>query len=117
MQAKHSGILRSLTALRGEAKKNVGEEIAVGDVLVEDYFTKQDGGQVRVEPIAKAVIECVFEGEIEAESVQQAFAVAYLEIACTFEVQILQQTVTAVENKEGLFHVKICYLATETINF
>ena len=117
MQAKHSGILRSLTVLRGEAKKSVGEEIAVKDVLVENYFTKQDGGQVCVEPIAKAVIECVFEEDIEAETAEQAFAIAYLELAFTPEDRILEQNVTVDEKQTGMFHVKIRYLATEIINF
>ncbi len=114
MQASHSGVLRSLTVLKGTPIKKVGDEIAVGDILVENAFYTQEGEQVRVEVIARAVIDCVKEGEIEAKSEEEAFAKAYLDLGLLEKDEITQKQITQIS--EGLYSVEIGYRVIEKIN-
>ncbi len=114
MAAKHAGILRSLTVLKGTALKKAGEEIQEGDILVENAFYTQAGEQVCVEPIARAVIDCVFKKQIEADNEEAAFACAYLALNVTEEDGITSKEVVKVA--ERLFLVEIGYTVIEKIN-
>ncbi|MBO4939638.1 MAG: sporulation protein YqfD [Clostridia bacterium] len=116
MRAKHTGKVYALAVLRGESRVEIGQEVNVGDVLVENVFLMEDGGQVRVEPIAKVVIECIYEKEIEAETADEAFASAYLELDVSDKDRILEKTVEKTDGERSLFHVKIRYMAIETVN-
>ena len=113
MQAKHTGTLLSLTVLKGTAVKKIGEEICAGDVLVENYFSLEDGGQVRVEPIARASIACFYQTQIQAESEEEAFANAYLELGLTPLDRITEKEIFY---ENDLYTVKIGYIVIETIN-
>ena len=116
MKAKHEGKLLSLTALRGTPLKKIGERVCLGETLVGDSFTTIGGEQVRVEPIARASIACVYEAEIAAESEQQAFAIAYLAIDLSQNDEIAKIEIERMGTKENLFHVKIEYIAIESVN-
>ena len=116
MTAKHNGALLSIAVLRGESRVKIGQEIRVGDVLVENAFSIEGGGQVRVEPIARAVIACVYEKEISAQTQEEAFAAAYLELGLTDRDSIVERTIEESSDEQGLFHVKIQYTVIETVN-
>jgi hypothetical protein len=116
MQAKHEGELLSLTALRGTPLKKIGESVRLGETLVDDSFTTVGGQQVCVEPIARASIACTYEAEIETESEEQAFAIAYLAIDLSQNDTINEIQIEKIETKENLFHVKIEYTAVESFN-
>ena len=64
MQAKHTGKLLSLAVLKGTAVKKVGEEIAVGDVLVENHFHVEGEGQVCDETQTSFKMEEDFSGDM-----------------------------------------------------
>ena len=113
MQAKHEGTLQAMTVLRGTPLKKVGDSVRKGETLVGDYFTTEDGGQVRVEIIARVCIACVWDGEIEAESEEEAFAKAYLALGLT-NLDTLQET--KIENNGKTYRVQMTYQAIETIN-
>ena len=113
MQAKHEGVVQAITVLRGTPLKKAGESVCMGETLVGDYFTTEDGGQVRVEIIARVCIACVWEGEIEAETEEEAFAKAYLVLGLT-DLDTLQQT--KIENNGKTYRVQMTYQAIETIN-
>ena len=112
MQSKHSGELVALTVLRGTAVAKIGESVQIGQTLVDDHFFVEGGGQVRVEIIARARFLCVWEGEIDVETEEEAFATAYLEIGENTE--ITQREI--MKNGNG-FHVKLVYTATQSMNF
>ena len=114
MQAKHEGELLAITALRGSPLKKIGDTVRIGETLVEDRFTTEQGGQVRVEIIARVCIACVWEGEVEAESEEEAFAKAYLAAALT-DMETLQNR--TVENNGKTYRVRLEYQAVETMNF
>lgn len=114
MQAKHEGEILSLTVLRGTALKSAGETVRIGETLVGDWFSVEEGEQVRVEIIARARIACVYETELRAESAEEAFAAAYLGLSPLGVDGITDKEIT---ESAGLFHVKIFYTATETMNF
>lgn len=116
MYAKHTGEIVSITVLRGTPLKKKGDQINAGELLVGDWFTTQDGGQVRVETIARARIACVYEQEIAAASAEEAFAQAYLELDLNDGCEITAWEVEKSEETENLFHVKIDYAAIEKIN-
>ncbi len=116
MKAKHSGTLLSLTVLKGTPLKKTGEAVAEGETLVENAFYTQDGGQVCVEPIARAVISCVFEADIQAETQEKAFAESYLQLCLSEKDVITQKEITQLEDETNSFHVKIEYTVIETIN-
>ena len=113
MLAKHDGNVLSMTVLRGTALKKVGDVVRKGETLVEDHFTTEDGGQVRVEIIARVCIACVWEGEIEAESEEEAFAKAYLALGLS-ERDTLQET--TIKNNGKTYRIQMKYNAIETIN-
>ena len=114
MQAKHEGELVALTVLKGTAVKKIGDTVKVGETLVQNVLTTQDGGQVRVETIARARISCVYEGVHEgAETAEQAFAEAYLRLALGEKDELTSKTITPTQKG---FHVKITYLVTESMN-
>ena len=114
MKAKHAGEIIALTVLKGTAVKKIGDRIAVGETLVQNVLTTQEGEQVRVETIARVRISCVYEGEHEgAETKEQAFAEAYLALALGEKDEITHREITQTESG---FHVKIIYLVTESIN-
>ena len=114
MQAKHTGEILSITALRGTALKKAGESVCVGETLVADYFSLEGEGQVRVEPIARVRIACVYEGlHSTADSMQQAFAEAYLALQLTEKDEIVQTDITQIDDG---FHVKINYVVIESMN-
>lgn len=114
MRAKHAGEIISLTVLKGTALKKIGDKVVVGETLVQDVLTTQEGEQVRVEAIARVRISCVYEGVHEgAETAEQAFAEAYLSLELGERDEIISKSVTQTEKG---FHVKITYLVTESIN-
>ena len=113
MQAKHTGILQSLTVLKGTAVKKIGDEICQGDVLAENAFYLEDGGQVRVEVIAMARIACIFQQEIQAATAEEAFALAYLQLDLSDKDKIVSKEIVG---ENGLYTVKIGYIVIETIN-
>ena len=113
MYAKHTGQIQSMTVLRGSPHVKIGETVRKGETLVEDYFTTEQGGQVRVEIIARVCIACVWEGEVEAESEEEAFAKAYL-VAMLTDNDTLQET--TIENNGKTYRVKMIYQAIETMN-
>lgn len=114
MQAKHAGEILSLTVLRGTALKKVGDFVTQGETLVGDWFCAEEGKTVIVEPIARVSIACVYEGvHVDAESEKQAFAEGYLALNLGHNDEITEVTITQIEKG---FHVKICYIVTESVN-
>ena len=113
MTAKHTGTVLAMAVLRGTPLKKIGEEIKTGETLVENCFYSQDGGQVRVEIIARVRIGCVWEEEIEAEGEEEAFATAYLQVGLTPLDELKKRTI---EKKDGCYHVRLEYEAVETWN-
>lgn len=114
MQAKHTGVLTALTVLRGSALKKIGDEVRAGETLVGDWYSTEDGGQVRVELIARARIACTYEGEIAADTEEEAFALAYLDAGLQNTDQTKEKTI---EKTDGGFLVRIAYDAVESMNF
>ena len=114
MQAKHSGEIVAMTVLRGSPLKKIGDTVRAGDTLVENCFFTEQGGQVRVEIIARVCIACAWEGDIEAEDEESAFAKAYLALGLTAEDTL--QKIEVAENG-ALYRVKLAYQAVERINF
>ena len=104
----------AITALRGSPLKKIGDTVRIGETLVEDCFTTEQGGQVRVEIIARVCIACVWEGEVEAETEEEAFAKAYLAAALT-DMETLQKV--TIENNGKTYRVRLEYQAVETMNF
>lgn len=115
MIAKRTGTLVGLAVLKGTPLKKVGEEVRAGDRLVENAFYTQSGEKTQVEPMARAVISCLFEAEIQAQDEQEAFAQAYLQLALSDGDRLVEKEITQGEN-DGLFFVKIAYTVIETIN-
>lgn len=114
MRAKHTGKLVAMTVLRGTPLKKAGEEVRAGETLAGNWFSTEDGGQVRVEIIARACIACTYTCDVEAESGEEAFAKAYLAIGLS-ETDEIQKTEIA-ENGTH-YRVTVEYTAVETINF
>lgn len=111
--AKHTGVLLSVATLKGTPLKKSGEEVRMGEAIVGDWFEKADGEKVRVEAVARAKLACVYEGLMEADSKEEAFAKAYLLSGISESDRIEHNSV---EKQDGGYYVKIEYTAFETIN-
>ena len=124
MRSLHTGEIVAITALRGSALKKIGDKVSQGEVLVQDVFSTEGGGQVRVEIIARVRIACVYEEIITAESEEQAFANAYLQVlACDGELtrKLVEKsdskTAGAVNGGgESGYRVRLEYTVTQTMN-
>ena len=114
MYAKHTGEIVAMTVLRGSPLKGIGEKVQAGEMLVDNAFFTEGGGQVRVEIIARVRIACVWEAEVAANTPQEAFAQAYLALALSERDEVQSYTI---DGTEGMYHVKIDYTAIETMNF
>ena len=114
MQAKHSGTLAAMTVLRGTPFKKIGESVVEGEPLVGNWLQMEAGGQVRVEIIARVRIACVWEGTIEAESEEEAFAKTFLLLGLADGHKMTDKEIV---EHDGLYRVKIAYEAIETLNF
>ena len=114
MQAKHTGELTALTVLRGSALKKIGDTVQAGETLVGDWYSTEDGGQVRVELIARARIACTYEAEIAANTEEEAFALAYLDAGLQNAEACKKKKI---EKTDGGFLVRIDYDAVESMNF
>ena len=114
MQAKHAGELVSLTVLRGSPLKKAGERVQAGESLVGDWFSTEDGGQVRVEIIARARIACTYEAKVAAADEESAFAAAYLQAGLTGEETLSSCGIT--KETDG-YLVILQYVVVESMNF
>ena len=112
MQAQRGGKIIAMTVLRGSPLKKIGDTVQAGESLVGDWFEGVDGGQVRVEIIARVRIACTWEGMVEATSAEEAFAKAYLELG----LQDAALTGKEITENNGLYHVAICYEWVERWN-
>ncbi|MBR2442124.1 MAG: sporulation protein YqfD [Clostridia bacterium] len=114
MQAARTGKIIAMTVLRGTPLKKIGDEVLRGETLVGDWFSTEDGGQVRVEIIARVCTACVYACEVEAESREEAFAKAYLALNLTEADEL---TLTRAEESEKGYLVTLEYTAIQTMNF
>lgn len=110
---RREGTLISLSVLSGTPTVKVGQTVKAGDVLVGAYHQSQNGEKQAAAPVARAGVACTYEAEIAAADKESAFAEAYLALELTDkdvlgEVELTQRGET--------FHVKINYVAIETIN-
>ena len=113
LKATRDGKLLELTVVKGEPKKKVGDIVQTGELLVDNLLITEDGGQVRVETVARAQIGCVFEGDFAVETAEEAFALAYLQLCLSDQDTITQSTV---EQEFNLFHVKVEYIILLSMN-
>lgn len=113
MVAKRSGTIENITVLRGSALKKAGDEVRCGETLVGDWFSLEDGGQVRVQPIARVRIACVHEELVQAENEESAYFTAYLGLGLKEGDEVLEKRV---EKKEQGYLVSLRYAVTETVN-
>ena len=113
MRSDFTGEIVAITALRGTPLKKIGEKITAGEILVEDSFSTESGGQVRVEIIARVQIACVYEALVCAEDEESAFAKAYLTIGAD-GVELKEKSVLPAEN--NTYQVRLVYEAVQTMN-
>ena len=114
MQAKHEGEIVAMTVLRGSPLKKIGDRVRLGETLVGNWFSTEEGGQVRVEIIARVCIACTYEAIVEAEDEESAFAKAYLALGFSPDDKT---TGTKIEKNGETYRVKIEYQTVETLNF
>lgn len=114
MRATRTGEIVSMTVLRGSPLKKVGETVQQGETLVGDWFSTEDGGQVRVEIIARVCIACTYTLDVEAEDEDSAFAKAYLAAGFTDKDEIKENSV---ERQGELYRVNFVYRTVDSMNF
>ena len=111
--AEHAGEILSITALRGTALKQAGESVQKGETLIADYFTATDGEKVRVDVVGRAVIACIYEAVVEAETEEEAFATAYLSADIGEKDTLIETSLSPMQNG---FCVRLRYTAVESFN-
>lgn len=113
MLALRSGTIENITVLRGSALKKAGDGVQRGEALVGDWILLQDGGQVRVQPIARVRISCVHEELVQAEDEETAFWNVYLGLQLKEGDDVLERRV---QRQDGGYFVSLRYAVTETVN-
>ncbi len=114
LQAAREGEVHSITVLRGTPLKQIGERVTEGEDIVGNWFLKEDGEQVKVEPIARVQIACKYAALHEAEDEESAFAQSYLTLNLLENDEIVEKNITWTD---GGFFVEISYIVTQTVNF
>ena len=114
MQAKHTGTLLSITAVKGTAQKQVGDSVRTGETLVGAWIENAEGERQKTEVIARASIACAYECIVQTNDEQEAFAVAYMQSQITQEDRVTDVCMQPLANG---YQVKIAYTAIESINF
>lgn len=115
MLSARSGVLESITVLKGTALKKAGEEVREGESLVGAWFTTAEGEWIKTHAIARVCVACVYEGEREAENEESAFAQAYLDLSLSEKDSIREISVKP--NGGGGYSVRIAYSVIQSINF
>ena len=113
MLSNHDGKVLSICALRGTPQVGVGDEIKRGQTLVGGYFCKQSGEQVCVEVIATAKLLCCYQTQVLAETQEEAFAQAYLQLPDLQGIEIKEQTIVPCENG---FSITLEYTVFQAMN-
>lgn len=113
MLSNHDGTVLSVCAMRGTAQVKKGDEVKRGQTLVGGYFCKQSGEQVSVEVIATAKLLCDYQVRIQAETEEEAFAIAYLQLENAQTIQIENKEITPCENG---FIVNLQYTVFQAFN-
>ena len=128
MYATRSGEILNMTVLRGTPLKKVGDHVLAGECLAGNWIEGANGGQVRVEIIARVRLACAWEGFVQATTEEEAFAKAYLEgefstLDTILSVEAFKKEGIAQEEiaQEGIsqeegYYVKIAYERIEKIN-
>ncbi len=114
MTAARTGVIEQMSVLKGTPLKGVGESVEVGELLVGNWWDKEDGERVTVEPMARVKIACTYEGLFVGSNAEEGFARAYLELGLEEGCEITQRSVT--ERDEGVW-VQITYTVTQSVNF
>ena len=110
MRSDRDGSLIELTVLKGTPLKKVGDRIRAGESLVGGYTLSASGEKREVYPVAKAVLLCVFQAEIVAESKEQALS--------SLPLFVDGKVVKAeAEETENGFWVRAEYEYTQSVNF
>ncbi len=113
LKSSHRGTLLALTVLKGEPMKKIGDAVEVGETLVAERLVAESGGQVCVEVVARAQIACVYEGDFDTETEEEALASAYLELSLSDRDKVVR--IEAVR-KGNAFHVKAEYVVWLAMN-
>ena len=108
-KAEKSGKLLSLTIISGTPLKKEGEAVKAGEAIVGGYLVSSSGEKTEVYPIAKATILCTFQGEIVANTEEDALA------ALRFYIQGTLKSVTAKRGENG-FLLTAEYEYTQSVN-
>jgi hypothetical protein len=123
MRAEKSGEIVSIVALSGTPLKKAGDFVALGEKIVGGYFQTQSGEYKGVKPIARVRISCVSEENVSAKSQEEALANFLLSLDFRHEFNILEKQISPASQEENnqdkqekMFHVKIKYIFTQTIN-
>ncbi len=113
MQATRTGVVLSITALKGTPQKKAGDSVQAGETLVGGWMENGEGERTETAVIARASIACTYERVVEANSEKEAFAVAYLDGRLEDGAEI---TDVFVEKRENGYAVRIAYTAIESMN-
>ena len=102
-----------MRALRGTAQVRAGDTVKRGQTLVGGYFCKQSGEQISVDVIATAQLLCEYQAEMQADTAEEAFANAYLQLGNEQSIQIEKREITPCENG---YNVRLRYTVWQAIN-
>ncbi len=115
LYASHSGVVRQIAVLKGTPCKQAGESVAQGERLVGNWQEGADGERRTVEPMARVVLECVYERVFPlGVSEERAFAESYLALELGDRDTIEQKEIA--QTAEGA-QVRIVYTVTQAVNF
>ena len=114
------GKLISLTVLSGTPLKKMGDDVRTGEKLVGAYLTYVDGEVEKTIPthvVARAVVSCVYEREIAADSPDCALAKARFDVFGSSVAGTELITKKDVVKTEKGFFVTLEYTAYWNMNF
>lgn len=115
MLACRTGVIESITVMKGRALKGVGEEVQAGEPLVGAWFSTEDGERVDTHAVARVRIACVYEARLDGEDEESAFAQAYL--ALELSEKDYTQEISVQAHTDGGYSVRIAYCVMQSINF
>ena len=113
MLSFRSGIVTSITVMKGTALKSVGDRVEMGEPLVGGYIQTPSGEREDTCPVARVQIACTQEKEYEVISAEEAFAQAYLEAVNGGEITVYEK---AIEKTERGYLARLSYTVIQSVN-
>ncbi|MGN0824045.1 MAG: sporulation protein YqfD [Candidatus Coproplasma sp.] len=117
LKAERAGTITKLTAICGTAQKSVGDKVAVGDVIIDNYETNVDGERVKCLAAGYAEIEVIGSLSLFYEGRSEEYERQALSAPSLYSDNVTAKSLKVTPCDGGFYYnVEFTYLHTQAWN-